>query len=88
MKKFSRRELFRGAGAAAVGGAVLAVGLTPIKAAYPAREFKTLLIQAGSRVNCFDNFTGASWGVVQLVKPDGTLRTIIQVRDKDTGKMR
>ena len=29
MKKITRRQLFRGAGAAAVGGAALAVGLTP-----------------------------------------------------------
>jgi len=40
MKKLSRRELFRGAGAAAVGGAALAVGLTPVS--------KSVL--AGSRV--------------------------------------
>ena len=33
MKKLSRRELFRGAGATAVGGAALAVGLKPTKAA-------------------------------------------------------
>ena len=33
MKKISRRQLFRGAGAAVVGGAALAVGLKPTKAA-------------------------------------------------------
>ncbi len=33
MKKLSRRELFRGAGATAAGGAALAVGLKPTKAA-------------------------------------------------------
>ena len=51
MKKFSRRELFRGAGTAAVGGTALAVGLSPGKTAYEAAEFKTLLIEAGSRVD-------------------------------------
>ena len=35
MKKLSRRELFRGAGTAAVGGAALAVGLKPAKAVVP-----------------------------------------------------
>ena len=43
MKKFSRRELFRGAGAAAVGGAALAVGMKTASAVLPG-------IGAGSRV--------------------------------------
>ena len=42
MKKFSRRELFRGAGTAAVGATALAVGLTPAA--------KERMILAGSRV--------------------------------------
>ena len=42
MKKLSRRELFRAAGAAGVGGAALAVGLTP--------AVKESVILAGSRV--------------------------------------
>ncbi len=48
MKKLSRRELFRGAGATAVGGAALAVGLKPTKAAPTA--IPTITIPAGSRV--------------------------------------
>lgn len=34
MKKLTRRELFRGTGAAAVSGAALAVGLKPAKARF------------------------------------------------------
>ena len=42
MKKFSRRRFFKGAGATVVGGAALAVGLTP--------AVKERVILAGSRV--------------------------------------
>ena len=95
MKKLSRRDLFQGAGTAAVGGVALVVGLKPTsivrKTSFLVNGRHTL--KAVSRVgktgwsDWYGPFTHplsvpplSINGVVQLVEPDGTLRTIIQVR--------
>lgn len=87
MKKLSRRELFRGAGAVTVGGAALAVGLKPVSKVRKADSW------AGKGWSPWSPEINLPLGVpplpvngfVQLIEPDGTLRTIIQVRNNPAG---
>ena len=95
MKKLSRRDLFQGVGTAAVGVMAVAAGLKPASAVRKASYLVNgqHALKAVSHVNKtgwsdwygpFEHPPGvpplSPKGVIQLIEPDGTLRTIIQVR--------
>ena len=89
MKKLTRRQLFKGAGAIAVGGAALAVGLTPAKAV-------SVGIGACSRFGKSYSGLYPTWTpefhlprnilrlslkrAVQLIEADGTVSTYLRLK--------